>query len=364
MEGAGAGRGCGACLLEQARAGHTAVVTMTSEPGQATPASATPRRGLVLGAGGVLGAAWTIGALQALQETLGWDPRLGEVVVGTSAGSVLAASLGSGVGVDTLVNHQRGVVVPGDPHIDYDHDADSGGALPPLPRPGLGSPGLLRTALLHPRRLPPTAALASVLPQGRGSLEPVGRLVDAIAPPEWPDQPRTWIVAMDYASGKRTVFGREGSPPARLRDAVVASCAIPGWYAPVRIGRRRYVDGGTLSSTSLDLVAPLELDEVYVLAPMVSFSLDHPDSMAARFERRYRRAITRRLEHEAVKVRAAGTRVVMLGPGPADLAAIGANLMDPRRRNAVFRTSVRTSAAALRRAVATAGPRAGFAAAG
>jgi len=315
--------------------------------------SVAPRRGLVLGAGGVLGAAWTIAALEALEQVTGWDPRTGEVVVGTSAGSVLAAALGSGLGVATLAAHQRGIVVEGDVELDYDHEGDAGGPLPPRPRLRLGSPGLLRTALLHPRSLPPTAALAAVLPEGRGSLEAVGRLVDAIAPAQWPTAPRTWIVAMDYASGRRTVFGREGAPPASLRDAVVASCAIPGWYSPVRIGTRRYVDGGTLSSTSLDIVASLGLDEVYVLAPMVSFEFDAPTSLAAKVERRYRRAITRRLQHEAEKVRAVGTRVVMLGPGREDLAAIGANLMDPRRRQRVFDTSLRTSAGALRRAGAT-----------
>ena len=57
------------------------------------------RRGLVLGAGGVLGAAWTIGALAAVQEELGWDPREADVLIGTSAGSVLASALACGVAV-------------------------------------------------------------------------------------------------------------------------------------------------------------------------------------------------------------------------------------------------------------------------
>jgi NTE family protein len=44
-------------------------------------------------------------------------------------------------------------------------------------------------------------------------------------------------------------------------------------------------------------------------------------------------------------LRAAGIAVTMLTPGPEDLAAIGANLMDPRRCRAVLETSLRTSAA-------------------
>ena len=73
---------------------------------------------------------------------------------------------------------------------------------------------------------------------------------------------------MDYDTGRRVAFGREGAPVAALDEAVTASCAIPGWYAPVLVDGRRYVDGGTLSTTSADLLAREGLDEVYVLAPM------------------------------------------------------------------------------------------------
>ena len=301
------------------------------------------RRGLVLGAGGVLGAAWTIGALAAVQEQYGWDPREADVLVGTSAGSVLAASLGCRIGVGDLLDSQRGIPVPG---IDYDHDA--AGALPPLPRPGIGSPRRLLQSALHPFRTTPMMALSTVLPQGRGSIEPVGQLVDAIAPPgSWALHPQTWVVAMDYDSGRRVVFGRDGAPAAPLRDAVMASCSIPAWYTPVRIDRRRYVDGGACSPTSLDLVARLGLDEVVVLSPMTSMEYDSPSSVAARIERRLRRLVTKRLLGEVKKVAATGTRVTLLGPGPEDLAAIGANMMDPQRREFVLETSVRTSRAAL-----------------
>ena len=317
------------------------------------------RRGLVLGAGGVLGAAWTIGALAALEEQYGWDPREARVLIGTSAGSVLAAALGSGVGVGTLLNHQKGIVVEGDPRLEYDHDADSGGALPPLPRPGIGSARGLLAAARHPLRVTPMGALSSVLPKGRGSLEPVGRLVDAICPRgAWAAHPQTWIVAMDYDSGKRIPFGRDGSPHASLRAAVMASCSIPGWYAPVPVGGRRYVDGGVCSPTSIDLVAPLELDEVVVLSPMTSLEYDRPTTVAGRVERQVRRVSTRRVVGEMKKVAATGAKVTFLGPNAEDLDAIGVNMMDPRRRTKVLETSLRTSAAAL------ASGRSGLAAAG
>lgn len=307
------------------------------------------RTGVVLGAGGVLGAAWTIGALAALQDSHGFDPREAEVLVGTSAGSVLAGFLGCGIGVDVLVDHQRGIAHPDSPDIDYDPDTDSGGALPPLPRPGIGSPrGVLSTAL-RPWKVTPMGALSAILPQGRGSLEPVAHLVDAVCPRgAWAAHPQTWIVAMDYDSGRRVAFGRDGAPHAGLRDAVTSSCAIPGWYAPVRIGGRRYVDGGACSPTSLDLVASLGLDEVVVLSPMTSLDYDRPDTVAGRLERRFRRLVTKRLVGEAKKVTATGTKVTLLGPGAEDLDVIGANMMDPRRREQVLETSLRTSAAALR----------------
>jgi NTE family protein len=305
------------------------------------------RRGLVLGAGGVLGASWTIGALAADEEQLGWDPREAEVLVGTSAGSVLVSALANGIGVQALLDHQRGVA--SDARIHFDPDHDSGGALPPLPRPFVGSPRGVVSAALRPWRTTPMAAVAAWLPRGRGSIEAVARLVDGVLPHGgWAPHPAAWVVATDYDSGRRVAFGRPGSPRAELRDAVQASCAIPGWYAPVGIGRRRYVDGGVCSPTSVDLLAGLGLDEVVVLSPMTSLSYDAPASVAGRLERQVRRLSTRRVVGEVKKVAATGTKVTFLGPTAADLEVIGANLMDPRRRAAVLASSLRTSAAALR----------------
>jgi NTE family protein len=307
------------------------------------------RRGVVLGAGGVLGAAWTIGALTAVQEEYGWDPREAEVLIGTSAGSVLAAFLGCGISVEQLLNHQKGIVAPGDPQIDYDPDRDSGGALPPRPKIRIGSPRGVLSSALRPWKVTPMGALSTVLPQGRGTLAPLGRLVDAVLPDGgWAPHPRTWVVAMDYDSGRRVPFGRGGAPKADLRDAVMASCAIPGWYAPVSIAGRRYVDGGACSPTSIDLVSRLGLDEVVVLSPMSSLHYDTPTAVAARIERRFRRLSTKRVIGEVKKVAGTGTKVTLLGPGAEDLAVIGANMMDPRRRVQVLETSMRTSTAALR----------------
>jgi NTE family protein len=132
-----------------------------------------------------------------------------------------------------------------------------------------------------------------------------------------------------------------------LADAVMASCAIPGWYVPVTIGGVRYVDGGACSSTNVDLAAGHGLERVFVLAPMVSFATDAPRHWRARAERRWREHVTRRCLREVAKVYADGTEVTVVGPGPEDLEVIGSNLMALDRRYLVLRTSLRTSALAL-----------------
>ncbi len=311
----------------------------------------------MLGAGGVLGAAWSIGALKAFQATTGLDARDAAVIVGTSAGSVLAASLGCGLGVDVLVNHHAGLPADDDPRLDYDYDRGHGGPLPPRPRCRPGSAGLLLTVARHPRRASALTVLSSVLPEGRGSLAAVGALVETFSPPGpigWATHPRTWIVAMDYRTGRRVVFGQEGAPSTRLSKAVVASCAIPGWYQPVEVGAHRYVDGGTISSTSLDLLTETGVQTVYVISPMTSVHYDHPATFGGRLERRLRRMFTRRLDAEVAQMRATGADVVVLCPGLDDLAAIGTNLMDATRRERVFETAVSTVEATLRRGTYTA----------
>ncbi len=309
---------------------------------------AAPRRAVVLGAGGVLGASWMIGALRALRDVEGVDPRQVELLLGTSAGSVLAALLAAGVGVDTLVNHQRGVLVEGDPRLHYDYDGDT--ATPPRPRLGIGSRSLLARSARHPRQVPTLAPLYALLPAGRGSISRVGDVVRAArgGSDAWPRRPACWVTAMDYDTGQRAVFGRPGAPRTGLPTAVMASCAIPGWYAPIVIDGRRYVDGGTYSATSLALLAGRGLDEVYVLSPMASVAPDHPTSVMARVERRWRRRITRLLHRDVERVRAGGTKVTLLTPGSQDLTAIGANLMDPARRDPVLETALRTTTATLR----------------
>jgi NTE family protein len=306
---------------------------------------------LVLGGGGVLGAAWMVGALTALEQELGLDLRAFDEIVGTSAGSVVSALLGAGVPVDDLRRHQLGEGVGADSPLSgfsWDYEQATGGDLPLRPRPRMGSRAMLVHNARHLRRLPPTAVLSALLPEGRGRLDSVGALVRHVIRSGWVPRGGVRIVAMDYATGQRVPFGGSGLPAADIADAVMASCAIPGWYQPVTIGGRRYIDGGAWSTTSVDLMVGLELDEVYVVAPMVSFAMDEPGQLATRLERKWRRRVTRRCLHEVALLHRGGTEVTVIGPGPRDLAAFGANLMDVGRREIVLRTALETTPPALR----------------
>jgi len=304
------------------------------------------RIGLVLGAGGVLGAAWMTGALVRLSERLPGPVADADLMVGTSAGSVLAAALRCRASLAEITAWQQGQATGklGESAVLAAQD----GPLPPLPYPRPGSLPLACAALTL--QVPPWVGASGWLPYGRGQHTALRSLISTLDErtirSPWADG-RTWIAAMDYDTGRRVLFGQAGAPRATLTDAVVASCSIPGWYAPAMIGGRRYVDGGVRSATSLGVLRGADVDEVYVLAPMASTEPDHPLRPDLRLERRVRQLITRALVRQARLLRAEGKHVTILTPGPSDLAVMGANLMDGSRRQAVLDQSLRTSAAAL-----------------
>jgi NTE family protein len=312
------------------------------------------RVGLVLGAGGVLGGAWLTGGLNALARETGWDPGSADFVVGTSAGSMVGALVGAGVPPWFMVAHSRGehftgVTGPdGRPASEANRAA---GAVFRLHRglPALG-PGSLRmavTALSNPLRHSPLQLVAGWMPAGVISTDSLKEVVRRAVPGRWIEHPNYWAVACDYGTGKRVAFGRLDAPAAEVADAVAASCAIPAFYRPVRIGGRRYVDGGVCSASNLDLLAGRGLDLVICLNPLSSREdprstnpLDWPGQVS-------RAANGRRLEHEARKVRAYGTKVVLIQPMAADLKAMGRNLMSPERRDDVIASAEGTVAEQL-----------------
>jgi NTE family protein len=317
------------------------------------------RIGLVLGAGGVVGGSWLIGALEALESETGWSPTTAEVVAGTSAGSVIGALTAAGVEPSLLSAYASGGA--GDEVAEAAERAglvlEAGlGEMPyrlhrALPPIGPGSWRMALSTLARPLSHAPSAVLAGWLPRGFVSTRPIGDLVGRFVDDGWPGEGgrQFWAVAADYGSGRRVVFGREGAPDATVRDAVAASCAIPGFYHPVKIGSKRYIDGGICSPSNLDLLCDEDLDLVVCLNPMSSLAQMTPRSAAERVAARFRVQAGRRLGREAKKLRERGTDVLILQPTAEDLATMGTNFMARDRREAVVERAIRTTARQLRR---------------
>jgi NTE family protein len=303
------------------------------------------RVGLVLGAGGVVGASWLIGALEALESETGWRTSDAEHIVGTSAGAVIGALVAAGVEPGLMSAYARGSGL--DDVADAEQRAGLGGrriegselrlhrALPPI---GPGSWRLAVETLAHPRRHAPTALLAGWIPRGFISTQPVQRLMEAFVPGPWPDHDRFWAVAADYGTGRRVPFGRPDAPEAHVAEAVAASCAIPGFYHPVRIGGRRYIDGGVCSTSNLDLLRHEGLDLVVCVNPMSSVADALTGGRPAERMAAFMRAVTgRRLAHEMRKLVEAGTEVLLVQPDADDCSLMGLNLMRGARRAEVMK---------------------------
>jgi NTE family protein len=308
----------------------------------------------VLGAGGVMGGAWLTGGLEAIARETGWDPASADYVVGTSAGSMMGALLASGVPPWFMVAHSKGdsfeglTGADGRPAATADRAAGATfklhKGLPPI---GPGSWELIGRSLTRPYEHRATALLAGWLPRGFISTEPLKDTIRRVVPHGWADHPNLWIVACDYATGRRVAFGRDDAPGADLKDAVAASCAIPGFYHPVTINGRRYVDGGLWSTSNLDILRNERLDLVVCLNPTSSLHPPLAWNPAERIAAATRAMSGRRLGSEAKKLRAKGTGVVLIQPTEEDLEQMGPNLMSRRNRNPVIETAIRTVGAQL-----------------
>ncbi len=313
-----------------------------------------PKVGLVLGAGGVLGGAWLVGALHAIVSETGWDPGSAEYIVGTSAGSMVGALLACGVSPAYMVSRQGAVPPPrpdGAPQRRAQGSSSSGSVFR-VERGGLpfgpGSWRLAAASLARPYRYSPAAVVSGWLPRGLVSTEPLKDTIRRACPSGWAPHPNYWAMAVDYQTGRRVALGRAGSPPAELPDAVAASCAIPGFYKPVEIGGRPYVDGGVYSPSNLDVLRAEPLELVVALNPMSSLDGGAPQTLAERMAYRMRDAAGRRLGSEAKRLRAAGIEVVLIQPSMRDLDAMGSNLMSSRRRAQVLEAAVRSVGEQLR----------------
>ena len=256
------------------------------------------RVGLVLGAGGVTGDAFHRGVLRALAET-GYDARSADVIVGTSAGSMVGAFLRQ---PDRRAAAMRDTTVHG----------RKLGRAPDI------SP--LLAALRRAWRARPGVVATSLLPTGRRSTDFLVAGLAARHGRSWPDRP-LYVVAARRRDGRRVVFGRDGAPHTDVAHAVAASCAIPGFFHPVEIDGEMYVDGGVHSPTNADVLDMWDLDVLLVSSPMsvdvgaVRPILDLPMRLGCHSY----------LRRETARHRRRGTSVVAFEPGAELLSAMGVN---------------------------------------
>jgi NTE family protein len=260
----------------------------------------TAKRGLVLAGGGLAGIAWEIGVLRGIEDEAAESARalLGfDVLLGTSAGSAVAAQLGSAAGLDELYDRQiKGTSREISPSVDIDGITE------------LFLDALSDSDATREQKLQRIGAVAKTTPTVS---EAVRRDVIAQRLPshEWPDRDMR-ITAIDIGTGELVAFTRASGVD--LIDAVAASCAVPGAWPPVTIGERRYMDGGVGSTMNLKLAADCDAVVVLVPAGRGTPSPFGPDP--------------------AVEVDAFGGRSLGVFADDDSLAAFGANPLDPACR--------------------------------
>ncbi|MGV8907612.1 MAG: patatin-like phospholipase family protein [Propionicimonas sp.] len=265
------------------------------------------RRALVLGSGGATGIAWELGVLAGLSKA--GLPLDADLVVGTSAGAVVAAQL----------------TTRGAPAAPEGTPAQRAGRLDAL------SVARLLAAQLHPSRRHALAwlggrATKAWTPDAEAAW--LGRFAAGLSGLAWPG--RLVIVATDAASGRPAYFS--AAQPADLAAAVAASCAVPGVFPAVRIDGRLHFDGGLRSPANLDLA--LGAGSVIAVAPLSGAVRAH-----------------RRPGHQAAQLIRTGSRVVLIEPNLAERLALGPDLLAPDRAEQAFAAGLaagdRNAAAAL-----------------
>jgi NTE family protein len=259
----------------------------------------TTKRALVLAGGGLAGIAWETGVLAGIADESPAAARLlldSDVLVGTSAGSAVAAQISSGCPIEELFGRQ---IAETSAEIDPGVDVE---AITELFLAALDGP---RSPAERMKRIGAVALTTETVP------EPVRRQVIAQRLPshDWPDRVLR-LTAIDTATGELVVFDQNSG--VELIDAVAASCAVPGAWPPVTIAGRRYMDGGVASSINLGVAD--DCDAVVVMTPS---GVDAPSPFGA---------------GPAAEIGAFDGTSFAVFADDESLAAFGPNPLDPRCR--------------------------------
>ena len=294
-------------------------------------------RGLVLGGGGVSGIAWEAGVLLGLRDG-GVDVDNWDLVIGSSAGGIVATRL-LGSDLREFYDEQASEDITAEDEQVRLLAGRLGGwmfitgrrpRLEWLPRVwaltivarAMVKRTLQRRLRWRVRRIvvPPSpfarggpdADLARVGAFARAastaSEEDWLQVIAAAIKPvtDWPEA--LMLTAIDAHDGSLVAFDAKSDVPLLL--AAAASAAVPGIFPPVRIGERRYIDGGTASDTNAHLATACS--DVLVIAPM---------------DRGY-------LPREVDALHLAGAAVSVVRPSEENVEILGRHLalLDPARR--------------------------------
>jgi NTE family protein len=262
----------------------------------AAPVSGPRHRALVLGGGGVAGAAWQLGMICGLAQR-GVDLVAADVVIGTSGGALTAAQITSGTSLNDLLD--LGL-------------ASRAKGLTQIRRPGALKRMRAGRAMTRARddqdagiQVGRLALRAKTISEAQRRLTVASRLTETA----WPGQPVV-ITAVDALTGELALFRRDSD--VELIDAVLASSAAPLVWPAATVHGRRYIDGTVRSPANVDLAAGYE--RVVVLAPVTDFA-------------RASSAIPAQVEQLG-----ASTRVVVISPDASSLAASDPASLDPDDR--------------------------------
>lgn len=307
------------------------------------------RFGLVLGAGGMVGMSYHAGVLHALAEEGGLDPAAADLIIGTSAGSVMGALLRTGWTAEDcwrFALEEHPVIA----------DLDEAERLrrqravltPRIERPDAMARRVVGSAYIAARSIARTPVpripgfIARRFPAGVFDNRETRERIAEVVPERWPASP-LWLVAVDVGTSRRVVLGRSGSPATTLQTAVMASCAIPAVFPPVKVGRRLLVDGGAHSSTHLDLAAGAGCDLIVGVVPMAFDPSQAPGAVSQLVRRQPARAVAR----ETRFARSRGASVLLVRPGADELRVHGRDMLRPSSTAAIARAAYESTARLL-----------------
>lgn len=273
-------------------------------------------RALVLGGGGTVGIAWETGLLYGLQDA-GIDVSGADVIIGTSAGSVVGTQLALGLPLATLLAAQ---LAPLDAVQDEPAATDA-------PIQAMVSEKLTEPVEATPELLREIGALS--LAASTITEEAYLQRFELLRAIPWPER-RLLLTAVDVETGVFQLWDRESAVP--LTHAIGSSCSVPGIFPPVTINGRRYMDGGMRSTTNADHA--MDYDTVLIIAPI---TVQIGGMLLERS----------RLAREVAQLRASGCRVEIIIPDAETIAVFGPSLMDTTRRVDAARAGLRQAADAV-----------------